>query len=201
MKKKPSKEDLEKFFNSLPEDERPDFADFSDGEALWEKAMAESEEAGEPADELPEELEEDFETKYKQTQDRYQRTLAEFDNFRKRTAKEMASRYSDGVRAACERLLPIIDNFERAMGAVENKEDKFFQGIELIARQFEGVLSELGIEVIQTETGAAFDTSLHNAVAHVEDEGLGENVVADVLQKGYKHGDKVLRHVMVKVAN
>ena len=196
MKKKPTKEDLEKFFESLPEDEKPEILD---GEALWDEALANSEA---DLDELiGEEPVSGFEKKYNEAQDRYQRTLAEFDNFRKRTSKEMAARYNDGVRAACERLLPIIDNFDRAISTVENKEDKFFQGIELIARQFEGVLSGLGIEEIPVEIGSAFDTDFHNAVAHIEDESLGDSVVADVLQKGFKLGDKVLRHAMVKVAN
>jgi len=133
--------------------------------------------------------------------DRYQRSLAEFDNFRKRTAKELSTRYDDGVRAACEKLLPIVDNFERALAAHDNKEDKFFAGVEMIARQLEGVLGEMGVTPIQTETGAVFDTALHYAVAHVEDAELGENAIADVLQKGYMHKERVIRPVMVKVAN
>jgi len=196
MKKKPTKEDLEKFFESLPEDERPEIFD---GEALWDKAMADSEAALEEI--VGDEPDEGFEQKYREAQDRYQRTLAEFDNFRKRTAKEMASRYNDGVRATCERLLPIIDNFDRAIAAAEDKEGSFYQGVELIARQFEGVLTGLGIEEIPVEKGEAFNTNLHNAVAHVEDEDLGDNVVAEVLQKGFKQGERILRHVMVKVAN
>jgi len=196
MKKKPTKEDLEKFYESLPEDERPEIFD---GEALWETALADSESVLEEL--VGQEPEDNFQKKYNEAQDRYQRTLAEFDNYRKRTAKEMATRYNDGVRAACERLLPIIDNFDRAMSAAEDKEDKFFQGIELIARQFDGVLAGLGIETIPVEKGTAFDTNFHNAVAHAEDETLGDNVVAEVLQKGYTHSGKVLRHVMVKVAN
>jgi len=143
----------------------------------------------------------DFETQYKETLDRYQRTLAEFDNFRKRTAKEMAARYDDGVRSACEKLLPIIDNFERALSAHGDKEDTFYQGITLIARQFDNTLSELGIEPMNLEIGMAFDPNLHNAVAHIEDENLGQNVIADILQKGYMQRDKVLRHSMVRVAN
>ena len=142
-----------------------------------------------------------FESKYKETLDRYQRALAEFDNYRKRTAKEMAARYNDGVRAACEKLLPIIDNFDRALNAQENKEDTFYQGIALIARQFDNTLAELGVEEIILEAGDGFDPNLHNAVAHDEDENFGQNVVADVLQKGYIHKDKVLRHSMVRVAN
>jgi len=142
-----------------------------------------------------------FEEKYKETLDRYQRTLAEFDNFRKRTIKEMAVRYDDGVRSTCEKLLPIIDNFERALNAHENKEEPFYQGIALIARQFDSTLEELGIKPMELAVGDAFNPNLHNAVAHIEDENLGQNTVADVLQKGYIHKDKVIRHSMVRVAN
>ena len=143
----------------------------------------------------------DYETLYNQAQDRAMRTLAEFDNFRKRTTKEMAARYEDGQRAAAEKLLPIVDNFERALGASENKEDNFYQGIALIARQFENMLADMGVEPITEEIGSAFDHNIHHAVAHIEDEAYGQSVIAEVLQKGYKHRDKVLRPSMVKVAN
>ena len=146
-------------------------------------------------------IETDYATLYNQAQDRYARTLAEFDNFRKRTTKEMAARYEDGVRAAAEKLLPIVDNFERAMSASENKEDNFYQGIALIARQFDNVLADIGVEPITDGVGSNFDHNIHHAVAHIEDEDLGQNVVAEVLQRGYLHRDKVLRPSMVKVAN
>lgn len=134
-------------------------------------------------------------------QDRYQRTLAEFDNFRKRTTKEMAARYDDGIRAACEKLLPIIDNFDRALMAHEDKEDTFYKGVAMIAKQFDNTLSEMGVEPIALEPGNNFDPNLHNAVAHVEDDNFGQNEVVDVLQKGYIHKGKVIRHSMVRVAN
>jgi len=143
----------------------------------------------------------DFESKYNDAQDRYQRTLAEFDNFRKRTSKEMAGRYDDGIRAACEKLLSTIDNFERALATCENKEDTFYQGVALIAKQLDSVLAELGAEPMELQVGDEFDPNLHNAVAHVEDENLGQGVVANILQKGYIHKDKVIRHSMVSVAN
>ena len=140
-------------------------------------------------------------TKYNEMVDRYQRSLAEFDNYRKRTIKEMSVRYDDGIRAACEQLLPMLDNFQRALNAFENKEDSFYQGVAMIARQFDGILNGLGIEPIIVEPGSKFDPNFHNAVAHVEDENFGQNQVAEVLQEGYVHKDKVLRHSMVKVAN
>jgi len=143
----------------------------------------------------------DLKTQLDQVNDRYKRTMAEFDNYRKRTIKEMSARYEDGQRAVAEKLLPIIDNFQRAMNASENKEDNFYQGIALIARQFEGMLSDIGVEPITDEAGTPFDHNMHHAVAHIEDEALGQNEIVEVLQKGYKHRDKVLRASMVKVAN
>jgi len=133
--------------------------------------------------------------------DRYQRSLAEFDNFRKRTAKEMIARHDDGVRTACEMLLPLVDNFARALAAADNTSDSFYQGVAMIARQFDGVLDALGAAEIEAAPGDKFDPVYHNAVAHVEDENFGPNEIADVLQKGYTHGDKVLRYSMVRVAN
>jgi len=141
------------------------------------------------------------ESKTDEMLDRYQRTLAEFDNYRKRTTKEMLAKYDDGVRSACERLLPLLDNFERALSAHENKEDSFYQGVAMIARQLDDTLAGLGVTPIALEPGDEFDPNFHNAVAHVEDENLGQSQVAAVLQKGYKHKDKVIRYAMVKVAN
>jgi len=139
--------------------------------------------------------------KYKEMLDKYQRCLAEFDNYRKRTIKEMASRYDDGARAACEKLLPVADNFERALSACDDKEDSFYKGIEMIARQFDNVLDELGVKSIDIEPGGEFDTNLHYAVAHARDENFGENQVAEILQKGYMHKERVIRPAMVKVVN
>jgi molecular chaperone GrpE len=106
------------------------------------------------------------------------------------------------VRSVVEKLLPIVDNFDRAMNAVEpGSESSFYNGVVLIARQFDSLLADLGVELINADVGSPFDHNVHHAVAHVQDEEYGTNVVADVLQKGYKHKDKVLRHSMVKVAN
>ena len=162
-----------------------------------EEAVVVDESESEPADVV----ETDYANLYNQAQDRYTRTMAEFDNFRKRTSKEMAARYEDGVRAAAEKLLPIVDNFERAMSASENKDDNFYQGIALIARQFDNVLADIGVEPITDGVGSNFDHNIHHAVAHVEDDAHGQNTVAEVLQRGYLHRDKVLRPSMVKVAN
>jgi len=145
----------------------------------------------------------DHEALYKETLDRYTRTLAEFDNFRKRSIKEKAAQYDDGIKATAEKLLPVVDNFERAMlsGESTHADDTFYQGIALIARQFTQTLQDLHIEEIPAKPGDDFDTAIHYAVAHGEDENFGTNQVAQVLQKGYMHKDKVLRYSMVKVVN
>ena len=143
----------------------------------------------------------DAEPTAKELLDRYQRCLAEFDNYRKRTVKEMSARYDDGIRAACEKLLPIADNFERAMNACDDKENSFFQGIALIARQLGGVLTELGLEQISVNPGDPFNANFHHAVVHTEDESLGQNSIAEVLQEGYTHKGRVIRYTMVKTAN
>jgi molecular chaperone GrpE len=142
----------------------------------------------------------DFEKKYNDMLDKYQRSLAEFDNFRKRTVKEKASLYDDGLRAVVEKLLPVADNFERALKTVENKEDAFYQGIVMIAKQLDGLLSGLNVEAIPS-VGESFNHNVHFAVAHVEDTNYGSNMVIEEMQKGYKHKDRVIRPSMVKVAN
>lgn len=134
--------------------------------------------------------------------DKYQRLMAEFENVRKRTAKEFVQRYDMGAMGVLEKLLPVVDNFERGLSAVaeEEKDSPFVQGIEQIYKQLMGTLDELGVKAMDAE-GKEFDANLHNAVMHVEDEEAGENVVVEELQKGYMYKESVLRHSMVKVAN
>lgn len=135
--------------------------------------------------------------------DKYQRTLAEFDNFRKRTVKEKASMYDDGVRSTVEKLLMVIDNLERAVMVQEGKVDEndaFFKGVKMTLTQFQDVLKGIGVEEIKA-VGEKFDPNLHAAVAHEDDENYGENEVVLEMLKGYMYKDKVIRHSMVKVAN
>lgn len=135
--------------------------------------------------------------------DKYQRTLAEFDNFRKRTVKEKAGMYDDGVRSTVEKLLNVIDNLERAVAVQEGKVDEndaFFKGVKMTLTQFQEVLRGIGVEEIKA-LGEKFDPNLHAAVAHEDDENYGENEVVLEMLKGYKYKDKVIRHSMVKVAN
>lgn len=136
-------------------------------------------------------------------QDKFQRTLAEFDNFRKRTSKEKASMYDDGVRDTIEKLLPIFDNLERAIASVEGKVDEndpLLKGVKMTDKQLKEILAAMGVEEIKA-LGEKFDPNLHAAVAHVEDENFGENEVVLDMMKGYKYKEKVIRHSMVKVAN
>jgi molecular chaperone GrpE len=108
--------------------------------------------------------------------------------------------YSNGVRDTVEKLLPVLDNFERAVNSTEDKDNTLYVGVEMILKQFNEMLTALGVEEIPAE-GEPFDPNLHNAVMHIEDDKCDTNVVVEVFQKGYKMGDKVIRHSMVKVAN
>ena len=134
--------------------------------------------------------------------DRYMRLLAEYDNFRKRTAKELEGKAADAACDTLAQILPVLDNLERA--AQYNTEDtaatNMGKGLELTLKSFIETLEKLGVHEIEAE-GKTFDPNLHNAVMHVEDEALGESQVVEVFMKGYAKGDKVLRHSMVKVAN
>ena len=134
--------------------------------------------------------------------DRLKRSMAEFDNFRKRSEKEKATMFDMGARSVAEKLLPIVDNFERAMTATpaEGEGRAFADGIAMIYNQMTKTLEDLGVKPIDC-VGKDFDPNLHNAVMHIEDESLGENIVAEELLKGYMYKDGVLRHSMVKVAN
>jgi len=135
--------------------------------------------------------------------DKYQRSLAEFDNFRKRTMKEKATMYDDGVRDTVEKLLSVVDNLERAVAAQEGKaeeNDSFLKGVQMILKQFQEILHGLGVEEIKA-LGEKFDPNLHAAVAHEDDENYGENEIILEMLKGYQYKDKVIRHSMVKVAN
>lgn len=134
--------------------------------------------------------------------DRYQRLMAEFENARKRNAKETGRMYDMGAKDILEKLLPVVDNFERGLASAtdEEKETPFVQGIDKIYKQLMTTLDELGVTPMEAE-GKEFNPDFHNAVMHVENEELGENVVAAELQKGYMYKDMVLRHSMVTVAN
>ena len=132
--------------------------------------------------------------------DRLRRQMAEFENFRKRTEKEKSQMFDMGAKTIVEKVLPVIDNFERGLAAVpeDKKEDAFVVGMDKIYKQFLTTLEEAGVKPIEA-VGQEFDPNFHNAVMHVEDEELGENIVAEELQKGYMYRDAVVRHSMVAV--
>lgn len=140
--------------------------------------------------------------KIEELTDRLMRNMAEFDNFRKRSEKEKSTMYDMGVRNIIEKILPIVDNFERGFSTIteKDKEGAFAQGIEMIYKQLITALDEIGLKPIDA-VGKEFDPNLHNAVMHGEDESLGENIVSDEFQKGYMYRDMVVRHSMVKVVN
>ena len=134
--------------------------------------------------------------------DQLKRTMAEFDNFRKRTEKEKSAMFEMGAKDILEKILPVVDNFERGLAAIpeEAKDGSFAKGMEMIYKQLIKMLEDVGVTPIEA-VGKEFDPNFHNAVMHVDDENLGENVVASELQKGYMYRNSVLRHSMVQVAN
>ena len=140
--------------------------------------------------------------KIEELTDMVKRQMAEFDNFRKRTEKEKASMYEIGAREVIDKILPVVDNFERGLAAVpENeKESPFADGMTKIYKQMMTVFEEIGVKAIEA-VGQEFNPDYHNAVMHVEDEEAGENIVVEEFQKGYLYKDHVVRHSMVKVAN
>ena len=132
--------------------------------------------------------------------DKYARLYAEYENYRKRTAKEREGIYTDAYVDCVSEILPILDNFERALQFKDADADNLAKGLEMIEKGFAEALSKMGVSEIEA-LGKPFDPERHNAVMHVEDESFGENEVVEVFMKGYIKGDKVLRHSMVKVAN
>ena len=143
----------------------------------------------------------DRDAKLAEQNDLYLRVCAEYDNFRKRTAKEREGIYSDAYIDALTQILPILDNLDRAAAySTEDPENPLAKGLELTRKSFVEALEKMGVTEIEA-LGKAFDPNLHNAVMHVEDENVGENEIVEVFMKGYIRGDKVLRYSMVKVAN
>lgn len=140
--------------------------------------------------------------KIEELTDRVTRQMAEFDNFRKRTEKEKSAMYEVGVKGVIEKLLPIVDNFERGFTTVaeEDKEDSFVKGMEMVYKQIMTMFESIEVKPIEA-VGQEFNPDLHNAVMHVQDEEVGENIIVEEFQKGYTYRDSVVRYSMVKVAN
>ena len=138
--------------------------------------------------------------KIEELTDQVKRQMAEFDNFRKRTEREKSQMFDLGAKSVIEKILPVIDNFERGLAQAPEQEDPFVEGMEKIYKSMLQELESIGVKPIEAE-GKEFDPNLHNAVMHVEDDSVGENIVVQELQKGYTYHDSVVRHSMVKVAN
>ena len=140
--------------------------------------------------------------KIEELNDRLLRNMAEFENFRNRSEKEKAAKFDMGAKNVVEKVLPIVDNFERGLAAVpeEEKDNAFVKGMEAVYKQFTTVLEEIGVTPIEA-VGKEFDPNLHNAVMHDEDETKEANIISEEFQKGYMYKDSVVRHSMVKVAN
>ena len=153
-----------------------------------------------PVEETPEVPEVNpWEEKYNAEHDSYLRLAADYDNFRKRTAKEKEASYGNGKADAVAKMLPVYDNLERALNQ-ETADAAYKKGVELTMAEFEKIFTSLGVEVFGAP-GDEFNPELHNAIMHTEDESLGENTISTVFQKGAKIGDKVIRFAMVQVAN
>ena len=140
-----------------------------------------------------------WEEKYNAEHDSYLRLAADYDNYRKRTLKEKEQAYGHGKADAVEKLLPVYDNLERAL-AQSTEDEAYKKGVEMTMTQLVGILSGLGVEIFGNE-GDAFDPNIHNAIMHTEAEGVEENTITKVFQKGFKLGDKIVRFAMVEVAN
>ena len=182
-------------------------------EVSAEEAVSENEEVEETAEEAEEteesaeaeEAAEDSDNKQDELEKRYMSLYAEYDNYRKRTQKEKESLYADAVADVTKEFLTVLDNIDRAVAtakdADENSIDKVIEGVELLGKQAGAILAKIGVEEIKAERGEKFDPNLHEAVMHVEDEDLGEQEIAMVFTKGYTYKGKVIRHVVVQVAN
>ena len=165
-------------------------------EEIKEEAPAEET----PKEEAPKESElEKVQKQLAQEHDQYLRLAAEYDNFRKRSRKEKEALYTDVKAETAGKFLPVYDDLERAL-ANETADEAYKKGVELIMAEFRKIMTGLGVEEFG-EAGEAFDPNAHNAVMHVENEELGENVIAQVFQKGFRIGEKVIRHAVVQVAN
>lgn len=203
-KKKPGKEkNWDKIKSEVSEQEAPENKEKQTEDTCDGKAVAPEDSESEPENEdgdvvMSKEEAEAVAAKLTELNDKYLHVVAEYDNFRKRAQKEREGVYADAYADALGELLPIADNLERAMTYTDG--EKVIEGVAMTLKQLDMSLEKLGIEAFGA-VGETFDPAIHNAVMHVEDENLGDNEIADVFQKGYRKGDRVIRFAMVKVAN
>lgn len=170
-----------------------------------EEAVPEAEEKKDPkaaAKEKKKKRKDKKDEKIEELNDRLLRNMAEFENFRNRSEKEKTLMFEIGAKSVVEKILPVVDNFERGLGAVteEERENAFVKGMEAVYKQFSTVLEEIGVVPIEA-VGKEFDPNLHNAVMHDEDDSMEANIISEEFQKGYMYKDSVVRHSMVKVVN
>lgn len=191
IEEEPAEEDKEAREASGTDDGKKEEPETKAGEAKEEKKERKFFKKKEKKDKKDEKIEE--------LTDKLARQMAEFDNYRKRTEKEKAANYIVGARDVIEKLLPVVDNFERGLAGADTT-DPFADGMNKIYKQLTTLLSDLGVTPIEA-VGKEFDPNYHNAVMHVDDDELGENIIAEEFQKGYMYKDQVVRHSMVKVAN
>ena len=202
---------MEKNINDMPEEEKVEKSETE------EETVEDTNETVETEKETTEDTKEDKDKKEKkkifgkkdkkdqqieELTDKHKRLMAEFQNYRNRSEKEKSAMFEVGARSIIEKLLPIVDNFERGIAALSEEEQKSptGQGMNLIYKQLMTAFEEMGVTVIEAK-GQQFDPELHNAVMHEDNDELEENVVVEEFQKGYKYRDSVIRHSMVKVAN
>jgi len=196
-----SEENLDELLKKVTETESDSSEETKETEEVAEECDAK--ECEEASEETKEESEKDKKDEIiEDLNDKLLRQRAEFENFRKRSEKEKSQMFDMGVKSFVEKILPVVDNFERGLAQVpeESKNDSFVDGMNLIYKQILTAFDEIGVKAIETE-GKEFDLNLHNAVMHIEDENFGENMIAEEFQKGYTYHDTVVRHSMVKVAN
>jgi molecular chaperone GrpE len=186
-----TKEDMEEVIEDVEESEEAEAKTQAEATSEKKGIFGKKKEKRDKKDEQIEEL-----------SDRLKRSMAEFENFRKRSEKEKEQMFEIGAKTVIEKILPIVDNFERGLKAVseDEKASAFAEGMDRVYKQLMSSLEEIGVNQIEAE-GKEFDPNLHNAVMHEENEELGENIVSEELQKGYTYRETVVRHSMVKVAN
>ncbi|MEE8705841.1 MAG: nucleotide exchange factor GrpE [Oscillospiraceae bacterium] len=190
------KEDNQEKQKEKPQEEKAEEANVEEKEPVETKPEAKAENPQED----PAKLLEKAQAELKKQKDILLRTAAEYDNYRKRTEREKTTAYADATAATVLEFLPVADNLTRALSQKDCSIEDLRKGIEMVQKQMESALKKLGVEPMGKK-GDPFDAEYHNAVSHIESDDLGENVIAEVFQPGYKLGNRIVRHAMVQVAN
>lgn len=202
MEENKNQEAVEETVEEVVQEEVADTEEAKTVEAEEESGDSDTEEPAKEKSKLFKKKKDPKDEKIEDLSDKLLRQMAEFDNFRKRTEKEKSAMYEIGAKDIIEKLLPVVDNFERGFLSVaeEEKGDAFVTGMEMVYKQMMTMLEGVGVKPIEA-VGQEFNPDLHNAVMHVEDDTVGDNMVVEEFQKGYTYRDSVVRYSMVKVAN